>query len=488
MSLNKIFIFFTWAFLVWVFFCNLLIKFEYVFLFTLIAFCSLIFLFFVLKKHHKFVIFLALGLFFWILYSYIFNTFILEKQKFIDNYLDKNVFIKAEIIELNKQNDYWNTYLAKIYNKKINFLLQTWTNSSLEKWQIISFTWKIEEISNFSQNFNYSKYLLSKNIYFKTSSFNYKIEWNKKLSSFESKTIKLRKIIFKNITDLYPKKEAILLSGLLIWEKQNLPQEMTDAYSKSGLLHIISVSWSNISLIILFLWVVFRVIPGYIRFVLIWAFIVFYCFLVWIWISVIRASIMWILGYYALVSWRKVDNLALILFTAFLMILFNPLIINYDISFHLSFLAVIWILYTKDFYDKIFKFLPKKFAIRDSFVVAISATTTIFPIMLFNFWYISVLNPIVSMVTGWVLPLAMFFWIVWVVVNFISSNIWYYVWFIWYYLLSFINKVAFYVAWLKFSVIDYDFWVYSKFLQILYFLVIWFLIIYFNVRGKRLEE
>lgn len=485
MNLNKLFIFFSFSFLFGVFFSNFIENFDMKIFFLIFIFIFLIWVLFLVKKHQKIVLLIAFWVFCWTLYSGVKNISIIEKNQYISQFYWKELFIKAEIIDLYKQNDFWKTYKAKLDNKlDIDFLLQTSSNLNLEKWQKVSFVWNILKIDNFVDTFNYVKYLQSQNIYFKAKPYNIDLKWSRKLSKYEVFVINLRKIVLSNIDKIYPKRESILLSGLLIWEKAWLPQDMFDAYSRSGLMHIITVSWSNISLIILFLSFIFRLVPAYLRFTIISLFIIFYMFLTWMWISVIRASIMWILGYYILISWRKTDNLALILLTAFLMVLFNPLVINYDISFHMSFLAVIWILYTKRFWERLFKFLPKKFAIRDSFVVAISATTTIFPIMLFNFWYISVLNPIVSMITWWILPIAMFFWTLSVIVNIFFETLWYYLGFIWYFLLNFINRVAFYVSDLKFSVIDFDFWEYAKFLEIFYFLLLSFLIIYYNIKKK----
>jgi predicted membrane metal-binding protein len=50
---------------------------------------------------------------------------------------------------------------------------------------------------------------------------------------------------------------------------------------------------------------------------------------------------MGLLSYYILMMGRQSDALALLLFTALVLVLFNPLSLNYDISLHLSFLAVL---------------------------------------------------------------------------------------------------------------------------------------------------
>lgn len=78
-------------------------------------------------------------------------------QKIIDLYKvweDKNIY------ELNLLN-IWNTNY-----QNINFLMTIPNNLALEKNTQLEIEWKILKIDNFSQNFDYKKFLLSKDIYF----------------------------------------------------------------------------------------------------------------------------------------------------------------------------------------------------------------------------------------------------------------------------------------------------------------------------------
>jgi len=93
--------------------------------------------------------------------------------------------------------------------------------------------------------------------------------------------------------------------------------------------------------------------------------------------------------------------------TAFLMILYTPLSLNYDISFQLSFLAVLGIYYTQGFFKRIFFCVPQIFAIQEALVLTMSALILTVPIMLFQFGQISLLAPIANIAVTWTIPLAM---------------------------------------------------------------------------------
>ena len=95
------------------------------------------------------------------------------------------------------------------------------------------------------------------------------------------------------------------------------------------------------------------------------------------------------------------------LFVAFLMVLDSVYIINYDVSFALSFLAVLGILYTQDFWNKIFNKIPDLFSIKEAFVLTMSALSFTLPIMVLNFGQFSIVAPITNVAVIWTIPIAM---------------------------------------------------------------------------------
>ena len=88
------------------------------------------------------------------------------------------------------------------------------------------------------------------------------------------------------------------------------------------------------------------------------------------------------------------------------MVFLSPYILNYDVSFALSFLAVFGLVYAQDFWKKIFYFMPEVLAIREAFVLTLSALTFTLPIMLLNFGQVSVLAPLANVAVTWTIPIA----------------------------------------------------------------------------------
>ena len=119
-------------------------------------------------------------------------------------------------------------------------------------------------------------------------------------------------------------------------------ESMKTHFSQSGLTHLVAVSGSNMTLVILFLTLFLRFLPigKYGRIILIATGILCYCALVGWNIPAIRAACMGIIGYIALSAGRSMRPLPLLFGTALIFVILEPLTLLYDVSFQLSFMAV----------------------------------------------------------------------------------------------------------------------------------------------------
>lgn len=439
----------------------------------------------VIKRYHFFVLFIWFWIFLWSIYSWI-NNINISQKIFLIQQIDKEVILNAEVLELYKKSQNHNLYILKVNNindldhYNVNFLLYYPKNYLLERWQIINIKTKITKIDSFSDNFNYEKFLQTKNVYFQVFANNVDLIDKKELSKIEKFIINIRQKLLKIVYDLYPKDEAVFLAWILIWAREDMSENLQNSFNNSWLTHLVAVSWFNITIIIIFLWFLFSFFPLILRTFLICLFVVIFVLVVWDNVPVIRAGIMWLIGYFILVSWRKSDSLSLLLFTAFVLVIYNPLYLNYDVSFHLSFLAVLGLLYFQEFWWKIFKFLPSFFAVKESFVLTMSALTTTLPIMIFSFGQVSILAPISNMLVGWVIPFAMLFWFLSILWEIIWYKIGFITWFVNYFLLKYVILIAEYFWNLEFAVLKINFWIFWVYLEILYFMILIFLIIYFR--------
>lgn len=491
LSKNIFFIYWSIFFLLWVFIHNLT---EAIFI-SLIVLLFLVvlffFYFFLTKKFIKLILLVLLSFCLWVLTSE--NNFnnIDNKSITLNNYYDnKNYNIVLEVQNIHKIKEFQIEYIVRIkeiewyiFNKNIKAVIKVSKSYKLEKWYIIKTKTKLYEFEDFN-DFSYKNFMLSKNIYFNSIIYDFEIVEKKEINFIESKIIKLRIVLLDAIYKIYPKEEAIFLWGILIWARESLPKDLKEDFNNSWLTHFIAVSWFNITILIIFLTYSLKYFPIFIRVIVITIFIALFTILVWDTAPVIRASIMGLIWYYALMSWRKWNVLSIILVTSVVMILYSPLSLNYDVSLHLSFLAVLWIVYTQKFFEKVFDFIPNFLEIRTAFTLTLSALVFTLPIMIFNFGQVSILAPFANIAVTWTIPIAMLLGFISILVYLVFPVVWIFIWYITWIFLKWDMLVVRFFWNIEWALLKIDFWIYKYHIEIVYFMVLIFLIIWFRKKNK----
>lgn len=423
----------------------------------------------------------------WILTNYSIHS-VWDKQGLIWAYDNGQIYeLEIRIDKIYKKNDFDIVYLSKlnkIWNKHIDsdILVQYTTkkNYSLMPGDVVIFSSLIQNVKNFNDTFDYISYLKSMDVYAVLRSDSFEKWWKEDIGIYREYLYEFRKNLLEKIHILYPENEATYLGGILIWARESIPDDMEDAFNNSWLTHLIAVSGYNITIIIVFLVYLLTYVPKYIRIFVISFFVIIYVWVVGDSAAVNRAALMWLIWYYILVSWRKWDSLAIILLVAVLMTLYNPFLINYDISFQLSFLAVLWLLYTQKFFEKIFFFLPKKFALRESVVLTLSAFVFTIPIMIGNFWQISLLAPLANLLVAWTVPFSMLMGTLSLIFYSISDTLAYILSYIAYFFLHWTSSIAFYIASINWSLLKLDLWIYTAHVQMFYYIFVIYMILIFK--------
>jgi competence protein ComEC len=484
-SKNTFFNFFLTSFIITILVNNYLQ--DFLLTIILVVIFSFLYLNLVFYKNHikRYIIILLIIIIwsiFWLIISNLHLVKIKENETFIEKYYLRNYNYEFEVKDLYKKNDNYNSYTVKIIkidwidvDKKIYWLVHISNNLALEKWNILATNSQILNIDNIDDIDNYKEFLLSKNVYFKSYIYNFKVI--KKIDNFFVSVDKFRTKILNIINKIYPEEEGIFLSWILIWARENIKKELSDDFNNSWTTHMVAVSWFNITILIIFLGYLFKFIPVFLRTIFIVTFLVLFCVFVWLEASVIRAWIMGILWYSLTIIWRNNNSLTILLLTLFIMVLYNPFYINYDISFQLSFLAVLWILYTKEFFDKVFRFLPNILAVKESFIITLSAMVLTLPISIFNFWQIPLLTPLSNILISWNIPIIMLIWFISIILYIFVPILWIGMGFFSFILLKWNIGVIHFFWWLDDFVIKTDFWNYAFYLEILYFMFLGFLIL-----------
>ena len=196
-----------------------------------------------------------------------------------------------------------------------------------------------------------------------------------------------------NLMYCSPEPSASFEAGLLTGSRKGIPDDLLEAFNMTGLTHIIAISGYNISLIVVLISSLFKNSSRRVKVPFIIVFIVLFTIFVGASAAVVRASIMGIISVMALWFGRQSQVLNALLISAFVMVLWNPATLFYDVGFQLSFLATLGLIIAGNKIMETTKFLPEKFGIREAFAMTFSAQIFALPVILVNFGRFSFISP-----------------------------------------------------------------------------------------------
>ena len=328
---------------------------------------------------------------------------------FVNNHysahFDKAISFRYLITDNYKPKKNWTVYEAKVIEY---FDGNTWQKTKgkvlinlpkdsedLNYGDIVESKEKMQRIKNFADlDFDYQKYMNHKRLYHNVYCKDFKvinhnqgnkiIKWAKNANQSLKNRIKSSKISEQN---------ANLAISLLLGDKSKLDLDIKNSFSATGIAHILCVSGLHIGLILGFIQLITKFIClfglrfYYLRQILLviiaWAI----ALIIGCTPSALRVALMFTIFTISKNLPIQTDSLNTLYCTAFFLLIANPLIL-FDISFQLSFLAVLGILICVPIINKFLsKHKTKSYfkPIIQNATVSLSAQAFTMPIIIYNF-------------------------------------------------------------------------------------------------------
>ena len=204
--------------------------------------------------------------------------------------------------------------------------------------------------------------------------------------------------------------EVSLLSGLVVGGKQSLGGEWMERFQRTGVMHIVVLSGYNITIVAnsvikffgIFLSSAASMFIGVLA-------IILFAIMTGGSATVVRATIMAIIALLARYTKRRYAVTRALIIAAVLMVVHNPLIVVFDPSFQLSFMATIALVYVSPLVESKAKFITEKFHVREIVVSTIATQIFVLPLLLHMTGNFSVVAlPVNLLILGFI-PLTMFY-------------------------------------------------------------------------------
>lgn len=202
------------------------------------------------------------------------------------------------------------------------------------------------------------------------------------------------------LSRLLPEPHAGLLAGILFGTRAALSRQLTDAFMKTGTIHIIALSGQNVSIVsafvatILVLFVSRRTAS-----LLTLLILALYLWFVGPSPSLVRAVIMGSLSMIAVIFGKRNLSLLSLILAVSTMLVLNPLWIS-DLGFQLSVLATLGIILFGG---------SQKRIILSELRITLAAQLLTTPLIFFHFQRLSIIAPLTNVLIGFTMPFIMVF-------------------------------------------------------------------------------
>ncbi|HRZ30253.1 MAG TPA: ComEC/Rec2 family competence protein, partial [Candidatus Paceibacterota bacterium] len=277
---------------------------------------------------------------------------------------------------------------------------------------------KVERPQNFRTDqgtiFDYQNYLAVRGIGQVAYQPKLKIVTRGEGSIIKSQLFSLKNNFLKNLRRALPEPSASLAGGLILGDKGGLGKKVETEFRQAGVSHIVVLSGYNITIVAENVLVLFSWLSP----TLAWLFGIVSIFLFVLMVggeaAVVRAAVMGAIALVARRYGRAYDAGVALIVAGFLMILWNPRLLAFDLGFQLSFLATLGLIYLSPvvefFINKISRGVLDKIhlsALKEIIVTTTGAQLTVYPWLLYKVGNVSLVGFVSNIFVLPVIPLAM---------------------------------------------------------------------------------
>jgi competence protein ComEC len=178
--------------------------------------------------------------------------------------------------------------------------------------------------------------------------------------------------------------ENIFMGGLILGEKSSFSQALRQNFIKTSTIHIVALSGYNVTIVAEWIMKIFAFLPKNLGIGAGILAIILFILMTGGSSTAIRAGIMATLALVARATGRNYDVTRALLVALVVMILLNPYVLAYDVSFELSFIATMAVIFLAPRIEKYFLWVTDKFELRDILSVTCAAYIFVMPFILYK--------------------------------------------------------------------------------------------------------
>jgi competence protein ComEC len=376
------------------------------------------------------------------------------ENNYLANQISQKVSLEGIIVDEPSIKDQGQQLIME-YESKNKIIVSAGLFPEFKYGDLIQVEGKLERPQNFETttgtDFDYIGFLAKEDIHYQISFAQVKLISSEHGSSIKNSLFTFKNAFINKINLLIKEPESALLNGLILGAKNSLGKELQTDFRVAGVSHIVALSGYNITIVAVGIMAILAFLPK--AFSLSFGVLGILAFAVMTGgtATVMRASIMALLVLLAKGTNRKYDISRALLLAGVFMLIQNPKILVFDISFQLSFLSTLALILISPIVEKKMTFITERYKLRELIVSTVSTQIFVLPFLFYKMGMVSIYalfaNILILPIISWV----MFFGFITGVLGFISVYLAIPVAFICSLLLSYMLKVIYIFSHLPFS-------------------------------------
>ena len=287
-----------------------------------------------------------------------------------------------------RENNQKLTIETSISNTSTKILVSVGLGENLKYGDEIKFSGKLEKPENFltdqGKEFDYINYLRKDGILYLINYGSVDVVSRGNGSLIKSFLFSIKEKFLEKMNFAINTPENLLMGGLILGEKSQFDQALRQSFVDTGTIHIVALSGYNVTIVAEWFMKLFVFLPKILGIGMGVFAILLFVLMTGGSSTAIRAGIMATLALVARATGRNYDVARALVLAGVFMIVLNPLVLAYDVSFQLSFIATIAVIFLAPRIEKYFLWVTERFQLRDIITVTSAAYIFVFPFILYK--------------------------------------------------------------------------------------------------------
>jgi competence protein ComEC len=275
-----------------------------------------------------------------------------------------------------------------ILTNGMNILVTTSFDTDYAYGDEVKISGEVKKPENFltdqGKEFDYINYLKKDGILYVMSYPQIEIISHDHGSYIKAKLFDFKNTLLSQINNSIYSPESLLMGGLILGERSPFSEELRQSFVDTGTIHIVALSGYNVTIVADWFMKLFFFLP------LLWSIgmgillIILFVLMTGASSTAIRSGIMATLALIARATGRSYDVTRGLLLAGVVMLLFNPYLLVFDVSFQLSFIATVAVIFVHPRIEKYFQWLIKSFGLREILSMTVAAYIFVLPFILYK--------------------------------------------------------------------------------------------------------